>query len=329
LGNRGPYRFATSIDLVAGTPRDCSVEGVRDGPEGGAGLGTAAPPRARRPPGAEVIRTDRFSRRRGHAPDASEITIRDDAPPELRGALFQIAEGDLGLSVQTIRKALCNALKRPPYSGDAYLDVLAECQHLLYHADWFRIYDFVEALYTLLRRGDQDRYEAALAPQWEDLVNDHFRETGVGWKMTGGILESRGTEAFEAGVTRAVEALDQVGLPTASSEIREALADLSRRSDPDLTGAITHAVGALGATAREATGERNDTLGEILKAHPDILIPKPMDDALSKMWGFATQAARHVAEGRVPTRAEAELVVGVCAAACTYLATKMRDLKQT
>ncbi|GIW53644.1 MAG: hypothetical protein KatS3mg082_0048 [Nitrospiraceae bacterium] len=37
--------------------------------------------------------TEPFSRRYGHRPEEREISIRDDAPEEVRAAILQIAEG--------------------------------------------------------------------------------------------------------------------------------------------------------------------------------------------------------------------------------------------
>jgi hypothetical protein len=60
-----------------------------------------------------------------------------------------------------------------------------------------------------------------------------------------------------------------------------------------------------------------------LKRRPDLL-PKPVDEALSKLWGYASNEARHVEEGREPTREDAELMVGIAAAVATYLTRKNR-----
>ena len=60
--------------------------------------------------------------------------------------------------------------------------------------------------------------------------------------MADGEIVSRGTEAFEAAVQKASEALENSGRRTARDEIHEALADLSRRPKPDLTGAVQHAM---------------------------------------------------------------------------------------
>jgi hypothetical protein len=178
----------------------------------------------------------------------------------------------------------------------------------------------VEALYQdLWRPYDQDG-----ATRWQELINDYFLEAGVGWRMVDGLLESRGPESFGMAVDTARNALQEAKLPTARQEIHEALRDLSRRPAPDLTGAMHHAMGALECTAREATGDVRATLGEILKRHPDLL-PKPIDEAALKLWGYASEMARHLREGRSPLRPEAELLVGTAAALCTYLAEKIGE----
>ena len=264
---------------------------------------------------------DTFSRRHGFAAQADEITIRDDAPAEVRAAILKIAEGDLELGPDTIRAVLCTLLRKMRDSNNWSHDpVFDECQRLMDNAPWYKVYDFVEAFYRRLA----ESHGPARAETWEELINKYFVEVGVGWRLADGQLESRGPEAFETSVDGARDALASAALQTARSEIDEALRGLSRRPEPDLTGAVQHAMAALECTAREATGDSRATLGKILKQYPDV-VPKPLDDALGKMWGYASETARHVQEGRTPSRAEAELVVGVAAATCSYLATHIQD----
>src|SRR5262249_25957655 len=156
------------------------------------------------------------------------------------------------------------------------------------------------------------------------LVNEYFIEYGVGWRLVSGQLESRGPEGFKLAVDTARVSLEVANLPTARGEIHEALRDLSRRPEPDLTGAIHHAMAALECTAREHTDDPRATLGELLKKFPNLL-PKPLDGALSQVWGYASEMARHIREGLTPKYAEAQMVVGVAAAACTYLAAKIQE----
>jgi hypothetical protein len=185
--------------------------------------------------------------------------------------------------------------------------------------DWFLVYDFIERLYAALEQWevqDDGRPEDDFAGR----INAYFQFAGVGWQLRDGKITSRGSEAFEVETHRAISALKETGLQTAEREIREALADLSRRPRADLTGAIQHAMAALECVARSASGD-SETLGTLIKRHPG-LIPKPLDTAVEKAWGYASEKARHLKEGSEPARDEAELIVGVAATVATYLSRK-------
>jgi hypothetical protein len=265
---------------------------------------------------------DLFSRRHGHGDIEREITVRNEAPEEMRGALLQIAAGELGLTPSRIRAVLCTVLRTLPDQGNwtDYPNVWGECQDLIMGAPWYRVYDFIELLHRRLHKSD----DPEKAREWRKAVNEYFVENGIGWKLKNGRVEARGTDAFETVVTTATATLDAAGLPTAKGELREALHDLSRRPDPDLTGCVHHAMAALECVAREIAGEPGLTLGEILKRKRD-LVPRPLDQALSQVWGYASEVARHVREGNAPERAEAELIVGLAAAVCAYLPQRNRE----
>lgn len=142
-------------------------------------------------------------------------------------------------------------------------------------------------------------------------------------EVADGQVITRGTEAFETVVKDATAVLEASGRPTTATHLHKALEDLSRRPEPDLPGAIYHAMGALEGLARNLTGNSKATLGEIVKRHPKLL-PKPLDTALSQIWGYASNEARHVEEGREPSREEAELLVGLSAAISGYLTRKQK-----
>ncbi len=109
--------------------------------------------------------------------------------------------------------------------------------------------------------------------------------------------------------------MQQASAPTAANEIHEALTDISRRPAPDVTGSIQHAMAALECVVRQVDGS-NDTLGAIIGR---LDLPRPLDTALHKLWGFASEQGRHIQEGREPRFEEAELVVTVACAVSVYL----------
>ena len=117
---------------------------------------------------------------------------------------------------------------------------------------------------------------------------------------------------------QAVAALNQTGRSVAAHEMSEALRDISRRPEPDITGAVQHSWAALEATARHVTADPQ-VLGQLINR---LDLPKPLDGAVHKLWGYASQQARHGSEGSMIDFVEAELLVGVAASLCTFLATR-------
>ena len=122
----------------------------------------------------------------------------------------------------------------------------------------------------------------------------------------------------------AAQAATAADRPNAAREIGEAQRDLARRPEPDCTGAVQHAMAALEAVARDVTGDEKATLGDILKDKPD-LFPRPLDVVMGKIWGYASEMARHVREGDELEVEEVELMVALAAAGVTYLAKKSKS----
>lgn len=260
-----------------------------------------------------------FSKRHGfHEVHGAPITIRADAPRELRGVIVQLAY-ECGFSPRTLRPLVCRTLRKRQDDDNwsEYPNIDNEIHSLVDGCEWYRVYDVIEAIAD----PTQDAPFSHQPGQFESDLNDYFTENGIGWKLTAGKIEVRGDELFEQSIHRADEQLQASGFATATNELREALRDLSRRPAPDVTGAIQHSMAALECVARVACGNEKATLGEILKRYREV-IPKPLDEAVSKIWGFASENARHVSEGREPSFAEAELLVGMVAGAVTYLAKK-------
>jgi hypothetical protein len=265
-----------------------------------------------------------FSVRQGYInPDSqAEITIREEAPPEVRSTVIDImsqmgSDSDYLFGIAS-RIGKQSWQSSEPYQSGTSSRILL--QRLVGEWEWYLLYDFIERFYSTLESLevlDDERPER----DFEERINSYFRHAGVGWQLQDGKIASRGSEAFEVAVHRALPALDETDLQTARREMHEALIDLSRRPHSDLTGAIHHAMNALECFARTVSGDAG-TLGEIIKRNPGLL-PKPLDIVVEKAWGYASERARHIKEGREPAREEAELIVGIAATVVTYLAKKI------
>lgn len=253
-----------------------------------------------------------FSDRHGYRGTDAAITVREDAPETLRFAIPLIAQG-VGMTPTAMRRIVCQVLLvRPdPSNWSDFPNVWDEVNGHIAKCLWFKVYDIAEALHTSFAYADPDRAQA-----FADRLNQFFSENGIGWEMQDGRVMFRGSEGFTESTREAVTVLTETGRARAANEIHEALQDISRRPEPDITGAIQHAIAALESTARDVTGQPNRTLGQLVR---ELRLPRPLDTAVEKLWGYASDRARHVREGQAVDTAEAELLVSVACAVCTFL----------
>ena len=239
-----------------------------------------------------------FTNRMGINVSNAEITIRNDAPAFLRNYLLVIMK-QYGMGLKKLRDIVCL--------------MNSEIQSILDNCSWYRVYDIIELFYQRLNFQQKG--------QFENEINNYFYEKGIGWKIKDGQIETRGDEIFETDLKDVEETLANRKLYTSKVEIKEAIADLSRRPDPEITGAVQHSLAALECVCREVTGDKKATLGSLIKSHPDI-VPTPLNVAIEKIWGFSSEQGRHLQEGRVPDYDEAELLVHLSATLCSYLCKK-------
>lgn len=262
---------------------------------------------------------ERFSRRIGPFRNDPEISVRDDAPQHLRRAVVALAES-YNIDASSLGRRLIRLLKVPRVVlfGHQFMPKYEDIRQVIDKCDWSNVYDIIEELYEELVLTAETRY---VPIKFTEEINDHLRQHGIAYQLVDGQVEHRGDDSFESSAKEALRVTQESGLDAAQRELSEALDDLSKRPQPDLTGAITHSINALEAVAGEVSGDRSATMGKIVNDNPDMF-PKPLDVAVEKMWGYASQYGRHVSEDKDPTQDEAELVVHVSAAAVTYLVRK-------
>ena len=185
------------------------------------------------------------------------------------------------------------------------------------NAKWYKVYDIAEALYRKL--ATNGTWDTQPASEFERRLNDFLLENGIGWELRDGQITHRGSEAFSKSTHEVPIRLEESGFQRAANEMREALGDISRRPQRDITGAIQHSMAALEATAREVTGQPNPTLGKLV---PMLDLPTPLDQAVHKLWGYASDRGRHIREQQVVDPADAELIVTVAGSLCAFLAQR-------
>ena len=265
--------------------------------------------------------TNRFSRRHGYEDKNVEIKVREDATEELRSVLVDIAY-ESGLRPSQMRDIVCKVLRIAPdlNNWSEYPNVDHEVRWELSNCEWYLVYDVIEEIPNILYQLSESNPD-----HFEKELNRYFQRKGVGWQIVDGRVEVRGSETFEFAIETGLDILEKTGRSTALTELVEALGDLSRRPNADTTGAIQHAMAALECVARDITGNPKSTLGKIIKDNPSLL-PKPLDQSVEKAWGYASETGRHLREGDSPEYPEAELIVSMSSAVCSYLIHKSKSL---
>jgi len=263
---------------------------------------------------------ERFSSRHNYKSKEVPITTREAAPHELQQFVIQ-SSYHYDISPKPLRSIICRLLRRSPDNGNwsEFPNIDTEVHQLLEECEWFYVYDVIEALYEALPKEQATLYE--------DDINGFFRSNGIGWQLIDGEIQYRGDDKFEEILDNAVQALEATGKETSKNEIHEAIKDLSKKPDADITGAIQHSLAGLECVVREVTGDKKATLGKLINDHPDI-VPKPLDGVISRLWGYTSNMGRHIQEGNPPDYDEAELAVSVSASIISYLAKKNFPTKE-
>ena len=265
--------------------------------------------------------SQRFPRRLDQPEASPPVSVRDAAPDHLRKYVKYLMEHfnvtyttKKWLMSEAFELAESDFIDRRKGREEAISDALAQCKWEHIYALIEVLHDHIFGLHLLVRRED-------MAQQYTTTVNGYFHQNGIGFQLVDGKIEYRGDDDFEVTLDTAQGALEQAGWSRARTEFFEARRDLSRRPDPDLSGAIDHSTNALESVARSITGELEENWGNILRKRPDLL-PETIIEAIRNIRKFAQENARHVREDKVPTFDESELVVHVSAAAATYLVRK-------
>lgn len=265
-----------------------------------------------------------FSPRNGFRDRSSDADplIYNEAPRSLRRRVMLVLECRCDKTISWIRAIVSDALliRMSEPNWHARVDPREEVESHLYQSEWFKFYDFIEACAVKIKNNDP----ASLFAKFINETNQLLEEERIGWRLNDAVLEFHGDQPYEDTMKSAETSLSDLGHNVAYNELREARDDLSRRPSPDLSGAIHHAMAALECVARTVCKNSKPTLGEVIKQNPD-LFPLPVGDAVSKLWGYSSEHARHGNESRKLGLCETQLVVGICAVMCSYLSESMRS----
>jgi hypothetical protein len=263
-----------------------------------------------------------------------EILFREDLPNELRVVISDILMRSMNPKFLLDRiERLFNPYGIDPLPSAPISVAISKTEdspegiasiRFIMNCKWFQIYDIIEDVYKYLyffdgeNRGIPDDEPTAFP--FQQQLNDFFVHAGIGWRIVDGRVVARSSQASEVTQQRASEVLHENNMLTAEEHLHFATKALSARPESDTNGAISRATNAVECVLGAINGEHL-TLGKHLDRYTSRFHPA-LKKALDGIYGFASDAgARHGKEGHKPTYEEADFVVSVCAAVCSYLAS--------
>lgn len=256
------------------------------------------------------------------------IKYRTDLPVSVRRPIIKILEDSVGneylrLAIHDVLDPYALAMESLPSSLANEPSVLEDEKHLeeLLVCEWYNLFDLIEIILSRLDFFERELASSDECGRYLKLCRDldrYFVYAGVGWKIDGGLLVARGDEVFERELGLAEDGLSRNGWKNARIQLKSAVRELSTRPEPNIRSAIYSAMGALESVEKEITSKHKLTLGRIVK-QPNSGIPVTLADSIDKMWGYASDFARHTREDREVSYREAELVVSVCSSLIAFL----------
>ena len=264
--------------------------------------------------------TEFFSTRHGYKGDTPPIEFVETMPSEFHYSLLQCAR-NCGLDYYRmyceIANYLCIIIDANKVFESTDKENFNRSYNILIRCKWYEVYDIAEILFVILRRESEHKSDSYMSH-----MNRYFSKNGVGWEFSkDGKIERRHERALKKSVEDASNALKEGGAPKTADMINDAMRDISHRPNPKTEDAIKSAIGAMESVSRKVLNSKK-TLGKITS---QLDIPKPLDEAVEKLWGFSSENARHGSEDNNPSVEDAELVIHVSAAVCTYLIKKKQQ----
>jgi hypothetical protein len=245
----------------------------------------------------------RFSIREGLHPRVGRQPPWDEAPRDLREALFMKAVDQIAFlgGWQEAEQAVLRCLERLdlPRADSSRARVLKA----FLDGPWHEVYDILEAMSHLpVGRSDRRRY-------WL-LVEETMESFGMGWQVDLEAVPPRIIRRFDPSLAAAVaSAHDAVAGRYAPAEaaLREAIAELAKR-DGDMKAAARHGIDALESVS-VTLFPGSDTFGRTFQAL-EIRTGPDLVGVCRALWKFTCERVRHGGPApTVVTRPEAEFSV--------------------
>lgn len=255
-----------------------------------------------------------FSDRNNLKTNDVPITIRNEAPKGFRSWLYDFIS-DFNIPIKDILGIVCKTTYQAAEGNWGVSYISNEVIEKIYSCKWYYVYDLVEKFYEYIsKESEKQRFARG--------VNTYFIENGIGWKLENGMIMYRGDVIEDTAYKNTIDTLSDYEV--ARNELQHALANLSQRPTPDLTGTIHHSLGAMESFLGVLFNSQDSGFGAIMKKYKHMINP-PLDTVIEKLWGYASNYGRHVTESKRPTLCETQFVLYTVSAIINFMEETKKD----
>lgn len=204
---------------------------------------------------------------------------------------------------------------------DWWRDALKVLKLAYTKAEWFEVYNFVEAVVESLEGLDKN-YRTERGPSFRNLCNRYLEREMAGYRVIGSHVVAITSEAEIQAVEEALTMRDR--FRPISTHLATAVALMSDKKNPDYRNSIKESISAVEAACQLITGDPKSTLGQALKAleSKNVNIHPSLRLGFDKLYGWTSDAGgiRHaILEESTLRFDDAKFMLVACSAFVNFL----------
>lgn len=208
----------------------------------------------------------------------------------------------------------------PRDRSTGYIDVFRDdAAQFIKEAEWYEVYDFVEFVLPLTEKTDE----------LTDKLNSILEEERTAYRIVSDIIVPIYNSTEKESIESSVE--NSVGLIGVHEHLKQAIAHLSNRKNPDYRNSVKESISALESLCKTIADDRTATLGDALKTiekNGQVDLHKALKQSFSSLYGYTSDAdgIRHaMLEESSLTFTDAKYMLVSCSAFINYLISKASD----
>lgn len=188
-----------------------------------------------------------------------------------------------------------------------------------FEGEWWQVYDFIEFIIK--------NVEDSWAKNLKDICNNFLEAENAAYR----IVDNEVVEITDESEVESIEDALQITFRSVSEHLKQSLALLSDRNNPDYRNSIKEAISAVEAACRIITGNEKSTLGDALKQiETKHKLHPALKSAFSQIYGYTSDSGglRHALteEAINPSYSDAKFMLVACSAFINFLWTKAAEL---